>query len=60
MARDVTDYVRSCKTCAKTNPARPHIQEGLKPSQLLAELMGDKIHIDLLNMPRSNQGYVAI
>ena len=60
MARDVTDYVRSCETCAKTNPARPHIQEGLKPLQPPAELMGDRIHINLLDMPRSNQGHIAI
>ena len=60
MARDVTDYVRSCETCAKTNPARPHIQEGLKPLQPAAIQMRDIIHLDLLDMPRSNQGHVAI
>ena len=60
MARDVTDYTRSCKICAKTNPARPHIQEALKPLQPSTIQMGDRIHLDLLDMPRSNQGHVAI
>ena len=49
MARDVTDYVKSCETCAKTNPSRPHIQEGLKPLQPAAIQMGDRVHVDLLD-----------
>ena len=60
MARDVTDYIRSCETCAKTNPARPKIQEGLKPLKPQAFQMADRIHVDLLDMPKSNQGHVAI
>ena len=59
MARNVNKYMKSCETCAKTNPARPQIQEGLKSLQPQAHMIEDRINFNLLDMPKLHEGHIA-
>ena len=60
MKRDVELYIKSCVTCNKTNNFRPKHSETLQQLDPPALEMGDRIHLDLLDMPRSTSGHVAI
>ena len=54
------NYVRSCKVCLKVNVARPHTKEPLQKLRPPALQVGDRIHIDLVDMPKATSGHVAI
>ena len=60
MIQDVQNYVRSCEICNRANPARPGSLQELKPLSPSATSIGDRIHIDLVDMPRSSDDHVAI
>ena len=60
MRADVDNYVRSCKTCLKVNSARPHTKEPLQKLCPPALQIGDRIHIDLVDMPKASSGHVAV
>ena len=60
MAQDVDLFVRSCLACQPNNPSRPGrlaLLQSLEPSALQIR---DHIHLDLVDMPKSNEGYGAI
>ena len=60
MAKDVQTYVRSCLACQQNNPARPSKVAPLQNLTPLARQFGVRIHLDLVDMPKSNEGHVAI
>ena len=60
MRTDVDNYVRSCKTCLKVNVSWPHPKEALQKLNPPALQIGDRIHIDLVDMPKASSGHVAI
>ena len=60
MAKDVETYVRSCLACQQNNPSRPGNVAPLQNLSTPAEQFGDRIHLDLVDMPKSNEGHVAI
>ena len=60
LAQDVKNYTDSCITCSRANPARPHTKAPLLPLTPAAKSMGDRIHINLVDMPRSSEGHIAI
>ena len=60
MATDTDNFCKSCDTCAKTKPPHRYTKEPLETMQPTAKEFGDRIHIDLLSMPRSSAGHVAI
>ena len=60
MERDVIAYVKSCEICSRSNAFRPAPLQALQPLQPFAKEMGDRIHIDLVDMPRSHSNNIAI
>ena len=60
MKQDVDKYKKSCVICNKSNAFRPKHTETLQKLEPTAYGMGDQIHIDLLAMPKSVMGHVAI
>lgn len=60
MCTDVDNYVRSCKTCLKVNFSRPNAGEKLQKLNPPALQLGDRIHIDLADMPKAASGHVSI
>ena len=60
MKRDAYSYIKTCVTCNKTDAFRPKHSETLQKLEPLAVEMGDRIHLDLLDMPKSTMGHVAI
>ena len=60
MAKDVETYVRSCLACQRNNPSRPGKVAPLQKLSPHAKQFGDRIHLDLVDMPKSNEGHVAI
>ena len=60
MRADVDNYVRSCKTCLKVNSDRPHPKEPLQKLPPSALQIGDRIHVDLVDMPKSYSGHLTI
>ena len=60
MAKDVETYVRSCLACQCNNPARPGKVAPLQNLTPAARRFGDRVHLDLVDMPKSNEGHVAI
>ena len=59
MSTDIINYCTSCDICSQTKAARP---ETCMPLQEFppALRLGDRLHIDLLSMPRSASGKVGI
>ena len=57
---DVANFTKSCIVCAQSNVARPRKIAPLEPIRPKATYMGDRIHIDLVDMPKSCEGHVAI
>ena len=60
MATDTENFCKSCDTCANPKPPHSYTKEPLENMQPLAREFGDRIHIDLLSMPKSSAGHVAI
>ena len=60
MTQDVSNFCKSCNTCAKSKPPHKYNRLPLEPMEPSAREFGDRIHIDLLSMPRSADGHVAI
>ena len=60
MSTDVDNWIRSCTACQKAKIARPRTKEELQKLSPPALVLGDRIHIDLVDMPRSAEGHVAI
>ena len=58
--QDVDKYIKSCVIYNKSNASRPKHTENLQKLEPTAFEMGDRIHIDLLNMPKSVMGHLAI
>ena len=50
----------SCDICARVNPAIPKTIVPLQPVKPVARVFGDRMHLDLVDMPRSAAGNVAI
>ena len=59
MSADVHNYVKSCVVCSQANPFRPKHNEPLSPIRPTATQIGDRIHLDLVDMPKSAEGHVA-
>ena len=57
---DAANYVSSCNICQSANPARPRTRMPLAPLQPKAIVFGDRMHLDLVDMPKSANGHVAI
>ena len=57
---DTTNYVTSCDICQSANPARPRTRLPLASLQPKAVAFGDRFHLDLVDMPKSASGHVAI
>ena len=60
MRADEDNYVRSCKTCLKVNSARPHPKEPLQKLRPPALQIGDRIHVNLVDMPKAFSGHWAV
>ena len=60
MAKDVETYVRSCLACQRNNAARPGRVAPLQSLTPSARCFGDRVYLDLVDMPKSNEGHVAI
>ena len=60
MAKDVETYVHSCLACQRNNPARPGRVAPLQNLTPAAHRFRDRVHLDLVDMPKSNEGHVAI
>ena len=58
--QDVDQYIKSCVICNKSNAFRPKHMKILQRLEPTTIEMGDQIHIDLLDMPKSVLGHVAI
>ena len=57
---DVKNYCASCVICNQANAARPKTRMPLERVTPTACKIGDRIHIDLLDMPKASEGHVAI
>ena len=60
MAKDVKTYVCSCLASQQNNLARSSKVAPLQNLSPLAKCFGDRVHLALVDMPRSNEGHVAI
>ena len=60
MSIDTKIFCKSCNTCAKSKPPHKYNRLPLEPMEPTAREFGDRLHIDLLSMPRSADGHVAI
>ena len=60
MTKDIANYIASCDICARVNPASPKTLAPLQPIKPVAKVFGDRLHLDLVDMPRSAAGNVAI
>ena len=60
MATDADNFCKSCDICARSKPPHRYTKLPLETMSPAAHEFGDRIHIDLLNMPRSSDGHVAI
>ena len=57
---DAVNYSSSCDICQSANPARPRTRLPLSDLQPKATVFGDRFHLDLVDMPKSAAGNVAI
>ena len=57
---DTENFVASCNKCQKAKPARPRTKLPLRTLDPPAVVFGDRLHLDLVDMPRSSAGHVAI
>ena len=60
MYLDVSDYVASSDICQRANPSRPKMHLPLSELNPPARQYGDRFDLDLVDMPRSTAGHVAI
>lgn len=60
MSADVTQYVKTCSICNHKNTFRPKHRETLQQLTPIPYEMGNRIHLDLLGMPKLHAGHVAI
>ena len=60
MQSDIENYCRSCHDCARIKPPANYIRLTLEKMSPAAREFGDRLHIDLLSMPTSVEGHVAI
>ena len=60
MLSDISNYVSSCDVCARVNPAKPKTRAPLQDLKPNASVFGDRLHLDLVDMPKSAAGNVAI
>ena len=57
---DIANFCKSCDNCSRAkNPPR-YTNVPLEPMKPVPFQFGDRIHIDMLSMPRSVEGHVAI
>ena len=59
MSAEVLKYCNSCDVCSQANASRPSTRMPLQEFPP-ATRMGDRLHIDLLSMPRSASGKIGI
>ena len=59
ISADVHNYVKSCVVCSQSNPFCPKHSEPLPPIHPIATQIGDRIHLDLVDMPKPAEGHVA-
>ena len=57
---NTANFVASCDTCQTANPVRPKTTSPLSSIKPTALSFGDSFHLDLVDMPRSSAGHVAI
>ena len=60
MLTDTANFCKSCDTCAKSKPPSQYTRMPLEIMSPAAQVFGDRIHIDMLSMPTSSDGHVAI
>ena len=60
MLTDIANYCKSCDICSRAkNPSR-YTNAPIEPMKPVPFKFGDRLHIDMLSMPRSVEGHVAI
>ena len=57
---DVQNYCASCVICNQANVARPRTKMPLERVTQPSCKIGDRVHVDLLDMPKTSEGHVAI
>ena len=60
MRSDIENFCKSCHDCAKIKKPSQYIRLPLEKMAPIATEFRDRLHIDLLNMPTSVGGHVAI
>ena len=60
MQSEINNFCRSCHECAKIKPPSHYICLPVEKMTPTAREFGDRQHIDLLDMPTSVEGHVAI
>ena len=58
--KDVDNYCSSCVTCSQVNVARPKTRLALRSMRPEAVWFNDRVHLDIVDMPKSCEGHVAI
>ncbi|MEL6275430.1 MAG: DDE-type integrase/transposase/recombinase [Bacteroidota bacterium] len=56
----VLDYCTSCAICARVNVAKPKTKLSLQHLEPKAKWFNDRIHLDIVDMPKAISGHVAI
>ena len=59
MHADVANFCRSCNVCSRIKSSLP-IKSPLSPLTQPTREFGDRLHIDMLSMPKSSDGHVGI
>ena len=60
MLTDIANYCKSCDICSRTKNPHRYVHAPLSPMKPTPFQLGDRIHLDMLSMPRSVEGHVAI
>ena len=60
MSSDANNYCKSCHDCTKIKAPHSFTHMPLQPMSPTAHEFGDRLHIDMLSMPTSVEGHVAI
>jgi hypothetical protein len=60
MTRDASNYAGSCAVCSRANVARPRHLSPLDKMNPEAVWFNDRLHLDIVDMPKSTSGELAV